>query len=207
MSAVRSELGVAVSVGTALGMASADTLSFVPWMSREASAPLSDSDTVLQQQQQQQLLLQQQQQQQQQQRRMDDETLMDAALAEARRARDAGEVPIGAVVAVGGEIVGRGFNQPIGAGDPTAHAEIVAIREAARRVGNYRLTGATLCVTIEPCLMCVGALVHARIGTLVYGAPNRSRARSSRPCAAASCRGRTTASSSSAACARRSAGS
>ena len=102
--------------------------------------------------------------------RMDHETLMDAALAEARRARDAGEVPIGAVVAVGGEIVGRGFNQPIGAADPTAHAEIVAIREAARRVGNYRLTDATLCVTIEPCLMCVGALVHARIATLVYGA-------------------------------------
>jgi tRNA(adenine34) deaminase len=101
---------------------------------------------------------------------MDHETLMEAALAEARRARDAGEVPIGAVVAVGGEIVGRGFNQPIGACDPTAHAEIVAIREASRRVGNYRLTDATLCVTIEPCLMCVGALVHARIGTLVYGA-------------------------------------
>ena len=96
--------------------------------------------------------------------------LMDAALEEAGRARDAGEVPIGAVVAVAGQIVGRGFNQPIGAGDPTAHAEIVAIREAARRVGNYRLTGATLCVTIEPCLMCVGALIHARIGTLVYGA-------------------------------------
>src|SRR5919197_277842 len=95
---------------------------------------------------------------------------MDAALEEARRARDAGEVPIGAVVAVDGDIVGRGFNQPISSGDPTAHAEIVAIREAARRVGNYRLTGATLCVTIEPCLMCVGALVHARIGTLVFGA-------------------------------------
>ena len=101
---------------------------------------------------------------------MDHGTLMDAALTEARRAADAGEVPIGAVIAVGGEIVGRGFNQPIGAGDPTAHAEIVAIRDAAQRVGNYRLTGATLCVTIEPCLMCVGALVHARIGTLVYGA-------------------------------------
>ena len=96
--------------------------------------------------------------------------MMAAALDEARRARDAGEVPIGAVVVLGGEIVGRGFNQPIGAGDPTAHAEIVAIRDAARAVGNYRLTGATLCVTIEPCLMCVGALVHARIGTLVYGA-------------------------------------
>jgi tRNA(adenine34) deaminase len=97
------------------------------------------------------------------------ELLMDAALEEARRARDAGEVPIGAVVAVEGEIVARGFNQPIGSGDPTAHAEIVAIREA-RRVGNYRLTGATLAVTIEPCLMCVGALIHARIGTLVFGA-------------------------------------
>ena len=98
------------------------------------------------------------------------EQLMDAALVEAERARDAGEVPIGAVVAVGGEIVGRGYNHPISATDPTAHAEIAAIREAAQRLGNYRLTGATLCVTIEPCLMCVGALVHARIATLVYGA-------------------------------------
>lgn len=95
---------------------------------------------------------------------------MEAALAEARRARDAGEVPIGAVVALGEAIVGRGYNQPISSGDPTAHAEIVAIRDAARIVGNYRLTGATLCVTIEPCLMCVGALVHARIGRLVFGA-------------------------------------
>ena len=96
--------------------------------------------------------------------------LMDAALDQAALAREAGEVPIGAVVSIDGEVVGRGFNQPIGAGDPTAHAEIVAIRDAAHRVGNYRLSGATLCVTIEPCLMCVGALVHARIGTLVYGA-------------------------------------
>ena len=95
---------------------------------------------------------------------------MDAALEEARKARDAGEVPIGAVVVLDGAIVGRGFNQPIAAGDPTAHAEIVAIRAAARTAGNYRLTGAALCVTIEPCLMCVGALVHARIQTLVYGA-------------------------------------
>jgi len=95
---------------------------------------------------------------------------MQEALAEGRRARDAGEVPIGAVVSIGGEVVGRGFNQPIAAGDPTAHAEIVAIRAAARAVGNYRLTGATLCVTIEPCLMCVGAFVHARIGTVVFGA-------------------------------------
>jgi tRNA(adenine34) deaminase len=102
---------------------------------------------------------------------VDHDALMAAALAEARRARDAGEVPIGAVVAIDGEIVGRGFNQTISSSDPTAHAEIVAIREAARQTANYRLTGATLCVTIEPCLMCVGALVHARIGTLVFGAP------------------------------------
>ena len=95
---------------------------------------------------------------------------MREALAQARLAGDAGEVPVGAVVAVDGAIVGRGFNHPIGAVDPTAHAEIAALRDAAARVGNYRLTGATLCVTIEPCLMCVGALVHARIGTLVYGA-------------------------------------
>jgi len=101
---------------------------------------------------------------------MDFEALMAAALEEAHRAQEAGEVPIGALVSLGGEIVGRGFNQPISSGDPTAHAEIVAIRDAARRVGNYRLTGAVLCVTIEPCLMCVGAMVHARIGTLVYGA-------------------------------------
>ena len=98
------------------------------------------------------------------------EQLMKAALQQAALAAEAGEVPIGAVVSIDGEIVGRGFNQPIRAGDPTAHAEIVALRDAAQRVGNYRLTGATLCVTIEPCLMCVGALVHARIGTLVFGA-------------------------------------
>ena len=95
---------------------------------------------------------------------------MAAALVEAARARDAGEVPIGAVVVADGAIIGRGFNSPIGSGDPTAHAEIVAIRDAARSAGNYRLTGATLCVTIEPCLMCVGAFVHARIGTVVFGA-------------------------------------
>jgi tRNA(adenine34) deaminase len=103
-------------------------------------------------------------------RRMDPEFLIGEALHQARRALDAGEVPVGAVVAIDGEIVGRGFNQPISASDPTAHAEIVAIRDAAARVGNYRLTGAALAVTIEPCLMCVGALVHARIATLVYGA-------------------------------------
>jgi tRNA(adenine34) deaminase len=98
------------------------------------------------------------------------DALMAAAIEQAKLARQAGEVPIGAVVALGDTIVGRGFNRPIGSGDPTAHAELVAIREAAGRIGNYRLTGATLCVTVEPCLMCVGAMVHARIGTLVYGA-------------------------------------
>ena len=98
------------------------------------------------------------------------ETLMREALEMARCALAAGEVPVGAIVAVDGEIVGRGFNQPLSSNDPTAHAEIVAIRNAARTVANYRLTGATLCVTVEPCLMCVGALVHARIGTLLFGA-------------------------------------
>ncbi len=95
---------------------------------------------------------------------------MRAAIAEARRARDAGEVPIGAVVVVDGAIVASGFNQPITAVDPTAHAEILALREAARVAGNYRLTAATVYVTVEPCLMCVGALVHARVRELVYGA-------------------------------------
>jgi len=98
------------------------------------------------------------------------EMLMREALEMARCALAAGEVPVGAIVAVDGEIVGRGFNQPLSSNDPTAHAEIVAIRNAARTVANYRLTGATLCVTVEPCLMCVGALVHARIGTLLFGA-------------------------------------
>src|SRR5512140_1615077 len=101
---------------------------------------------------------------------MDHERWMRVALDEAQRARDAGEVPVGAIVCIGDEMVGRGLNQPIGSSDPTAHAEIVAIRDAARRLRNYRLTGATVYVTLEPCLMCVGALVHARIGTLVYGA-------------------------------------
>jgi len=93
------------------------------------------------------------------------------ALDEARKAWDVGEVPVGAVVVVEARVVGRGFNQPISADDPTAHAEIVALRDAARAVGNYRLTGCRLYVTVEPCLMCAGALVHARVGTLVYGAP------------------------------------
>ena len=95
---------------------------------------------------------------------------MREALALADAAADAGEVPVGAVVVLGHEIIGRGRNQPVASHDPSAHAEIVALRDAGARVGNYRLTGAALYVTVEPCLMCVGALVHARIGTLVYGA-------------------------------------
>jgi tRNA(adenine34) deaminase len=98
------------------------------------------------------------------------EALMRAALVEARRALLEGEVPVGAVVAIGGEIVAAAFNQPVSTIDPTAHAEIRALRAAAVRIGNYRLTGATLCVTVEPCAMCVGAIVHARIATLIYGA-------------------------------------
>jgi tRNA(adenine34) deaminase len=95
---------------------------------------------------------------------------MTAALEQARLAREAGEVPIGAVVVIDGRIVSRAFNQPIRTGDPTAHAEVLAIREAARVLGNYRLTGATVYATLEPCLMCVGALLHARVGAVVYGA-------------------------------------
>jgi tRNA(adenine34) deaminase len=97
------------------------------------------------------------------------EEFMREALALADAAQKAGEVPVGAVVVIDGRVAGRGFNQSIGTHDPTAHAEIVALREAARGAGNYRLSGATLYVTVEPCLMCVGALVHARIGTLVFG--------------------------------------
>jgi tRNA(adenine34) deaminase len=95
---------------------------------------------------------------------------MRAALEQAREAARRDEVPVGAVVVINGEVVGAGFNQPRGAQDPTAHAEIVALRDAARHVGNYRLTGSTLYVTIEPCQMCVGAMVHARVARLVYGA-------------------------------------
>jgi tRNA(adenine34) deaminase len=98
------------------------------------------------------------------------DAFMRAALEEARRGFDAGEVPIGAVVTLGGQIIGRGFNEPIRRVDPTAHAEIVALRDAATAVGNYRLGDTTLYVTIEPCMMCVGAMVHARVGTLVFGA-------------------------------------
>ena len=95
---------------------------------------------------------------------------MGVALGEAERAATDGEVPVGAVVVIDDEIVGRGRNRVIQAADPTAHAEVVALREAAQRVGNYRLTGATLYVTVEPCLMCAGACLHARLGALVFGA-------------------------------------
>ena len=102
--------------------------------------------------------------------RNDDERFMSLALEEADRARERGEVPVGALVVLAEAIVGTGYNQPISACDPTAHAEMVALREAGRRLGNYRLAGATLYVTIEPCQMCVGAMVHARIARLVFGA-------------------------------------
>ena len=95
---------------------------------------------------------------------------MRQAIAHAEKALAAGEVPVGAIVVVDGAAIGAGFNQPITSSDPTAHAEIVALRDAAVRVGNYRLTGSTLYVTVEPCLMCVGAMVHARVQRLVYGA-------------------------------------
>jgi tRNA(adenine34) deaminase len=98
-----------------------------------------------------------------------DELWMRAALAQADAARRLGEVPVGAVIVLEDAIVGRGFNQPIGSHDATAHAEIVAIRDAGSRLGNYRLSGATVYVTIEPCQMCVGAMIHARISRVVYG--------------------------------------
>ena len=98
-----------------------------------------------------------------------DERFMRAALEQALEAGRHNEVPVGAVVVLNDEIIGAGFNQPISAQDPTAHAEIVALRAASKRLGNYRLTGATLYVTIEPCQMCVGAMIHARLARVVYG--------------------------------------
>jgi tRNA(adenine34) deaminase len=98
------------------------------------------------------------------------EAFMEAALEQARLALSAGEVPIGAVLVIDGAIVARGYNQPISACDPTAHAEVLVLRDAARRTGNYRLTNADVYVTLEPCLMCVGALIHARVREVVYGA-------------------------------------
>ena len=113
-------------------------------------------------------------------RRDPDERFMRLALVQADVAGRRGEVPVGAVVVVGDRVVGRGANAPIATHDPTAHAEILAIRDAGARLGNYRLTGATLYCTVEPCLMCMSAAVHARIGRLVFGATDPKVGASSR---------------------------
>lgn len=101
---------------------------------------------------------------------MSDAAFMKMALALAQQARDLGEVPVGALVVHDNAVVGRGFNQPRARHDPTAHAEIMALRDAGQRLGNYRLPGCTLYVTLEPCAMCAGAMLHARIGKVVFGA-------------------------------------
>lgn len=101
---------------------------------------------------------------------LDDEYFMREAISLARAAECLGEVPVGAVVVQNGVIIGRGFNSPIGESDPTAHAEIAALRDAARVLGNYRLPGCELFVTLEPCAMCAGAIMHARISRVIYGA-------------------------------------
>lgn len=101
-----------------------------------------------------------------------DQHWMRRALDLAAAGAAAGEVPVGCVIVHAGEVIGAGWNRPIGAHDPTAHAEIVALRAAAQRLTNYRLIDTTLYVTLEPCVMCVGAMVHARVGRLVYGAPD-----------------------------------
>lgn len=97
---------------------------------------------------------------------------MEQALALARRGAGEGEVPVGAVLVLNGAIVGAGWNRPIAAQDPTAHAEVQALRDAGQRLGNYRLPGSTLYVTLEPCVMCAGAIIHARVARVVYGAPD-----------------------------------
>ena len=101
---------------------------------------------------------------------MSDEDYLRHALGLAQRAADAGEVPVGAVLVQGDRIVGEGWNQPIGLNDPSAHAEMIALRAGAQALGNYRLPNTTLYVTLEPCAMCAGAIIHARIGRLVFGA-------------------------------------
>lgn len=103
---------------------------------------------------------------------MTDEVFMARAIELGLQAAASGEVPVGAVVVFDGRIVGEGFNQPIGMNDPTAHAEIVALRDAGQRIGNYRLPGCELFVTLEPCMMCTGAMFHARISRVVFGAPD-----------------------------------
>lgn len=102
----------------------------------------------------------------------EDERWMRRALELAARAAQAGEVPVGALVVLDGQVVGEGGNAPIANADPTAHAEIAALRDAAARLGNYRLPGATLYVTLEPCAMCAGAMIHARVSRVVFGAPD-----------------------------------
>lgn len=101
---------------------------------------------------------------------MSDDHFMREALAQAQKAEVLGEVPVGAVVVQDGVIIGRGCNQPIAARDPSAHAEVVAMRDAAARTGNYRLVGCEIYVTLEPCVMCAGAIMHARVGRVIYGA-------------------------------------
>jgi tRNA(adenine34) deaminase len=101
---------------------------------------------------------------------MSDEDFMSQALDLARQAAEAGEVPVGAVVVKDGAVIGRGYNRPISSRDPSAHAEMVALRDAATGLGNYRLSGCDLFVTLEPCVMCAGAIMHARISRLVFGA-------------------------------------
>jgi len=101
-----------------------------------------------------------------------DEDYMDLALSEASKAKAAGEVPVGAVLVADGVVIGRGFNQPISVNDPTAHAEMIALREAASHERNYRLTNGVLYCTVEPCVMCAGAIIHARIARLVFGTPD-----------------------------------
>jgi tRNA(adenine34) deaminase len=101
-----------------------------------------------------------------------DASYMDLALEEARKAGAIDEVPVGAVIVSGGEIIGRGFNRPISSHDPMAHAEIIAMREAAQNVRNYRLSSASVYSTVEPCMMCAGAMIHARIARLVFGTPD-----------------------------------
>ena len=101
---------------------------------------------------------------------MSDETFMHEALALAKRAAEAGEVPVGAVVVKDGAVIGRGYNRPVSGRDPTAHAEVMALRDAAEGIGNYRLANCILYVTLEPCAMCAGAIMNARISRVVYGA-------------------------------------
>ena len=101
-----------------------------------------------------------------------DEQFMDLALAEAKKAEASGEVPVGAVIVSDGIVIAKSFNRPLSLNDPTAHAEIGALRDACREQGNYRLSGATMYSTVEPCMMCAGAMIHARLARLVFGTPD-----------------------------------